>query len=114
MKIKIKETGEEKTLTYWVAGGQNHAAEVVIQNAPDCDLTTNEDGDYVMDQVSYDWWQAYLDKLEDLDAMIAEYNERFGADAVNDVITDRSMAVEFDDLPGAIMFALERDLGGAK
>lgn len=107
MNVTIKETGETKQLTYWVAGGQNNAAEVVIQNAPESDLTVNEAGEYVMDQTSYDWWQEYLNRLQDLDRLIEHYKGTYPDEDVDWVLQNRMYSYEFNDLPDASIMALQ-------
>jgi hypothetical protein len=108
MDVRIKETGEVKRLTYWVAGGQNHAAEVVIQNAGGGEITTNDAGEHVMTQDAYYWWVNYLEQLEDVDSLIAAYKETYPAEDVEYVLSHWVADGEFERQPHDIMSALKQ------
>lgn len=106
MDIRITDTGELRTLRYMVAGGQNHAGEILGQEDPPELRRNPQTREWELPASAFDWWQGYLNDLAELDHIIAAYKERFPAEDVEFVLHYRMPIHEFRDYPSAATRAI--------
>lgn len=119
MKFIIRETGEERELHYY-------RPNITEDMADDLIGSSGAVGDYIQpipggDQYSisaedYQWWTEYLEMAGRWEDQLDELRERYGADAVADVIARQGLELgpdynqheyEYADMVQAVREALE-------
>lgn len=114
MKVIIKETKATRTFELIdPKSGVNYVTDF-IGNAGgfvNGDFSWNEEqGAYVCNQDSYDWWEKVIADNQALDHRISELSEKHGNDAVSDVVL-AAATTDLEDHAGAVNFALDEAFG---
>lgn len=112
MRVKIAETGNFETLYYMTRAGENMAADLVVENAPDCDLAwDDQDHCWRMPQESFSWWEQYIADLVEMYRLMAQYKARFGDDDVDQVVWSIAEQDQFGEFPKQVTAALLEAFG---
>lgn len=99
MEVRIKETGKVEFLGLVDhKTGQNYVADF-IGNAGgfvNGDFYKNEDGELETTQENFDWWQEVIADNEALEAHIANLEEKFGRDAVQEILCSADVSGDLE------------------
>jgi len=107
MDIKIRETGEERTLEYRDANGINWAADFVGNSSGINE--TDDDGRVVMSASDYTWWTDTIQAHQRMDAELDEYRDRYGSTAVQACLdTTHAADCDLEDEPASVHRALSQ------
>jgi len=114
MDVIIKETGELKEL--WVTGpnGTDDTDDFVGNSGgfTNRDFVYDEEREvYVCSQDAYDWWEKVISDNERLKERIRELKERYGNDAVEDVVYGPGTQVDLEDYAAAVNGLLDEVFG---
>ena len=98
MKIRIIETGELKDLTLRDANGIDWASDLLgtVGAFAPADDSDPEDH-YRLTQSDFDWWENQIAEIEQADALIAEFAEKYGSDEREFLVTRLIIAPETEE-----------------
>lgn len=110
MQVKIRETGKIATLSMIDPRTSTDCVVDFIGNygaLTDGQFTYNdEQGIYLCDQETFDWWQKVAADHQAMEERIKELTDVHGYDRVYTVV-DQAGQYDLDDMPAAIMAALD-------
>lgn len=69
-------------------------------------MSTDVEGRYIATQEDFEWWSDTIEAHEEMDNVVSEYMEKYGADAVEKVIYSVS-ANDLNDIPNSVISALQ-------
>ena len=119
MKFIINETGEERELHFYHPSSPEDMADDLIGNSGavgDYIKSIPGDNQYSISEEDYQWWAEYLEMAGRWEDQLDELRERYGADAVADVIARQGLELgpdynqhehEYADMVQAVREALE-------
>lgn len=116
MELKIKETGEIKTLTLVdPESGVNWISDFIGVNSGfgDVDkglIDQDPDSDHLRlaTQKTYDWWAEMIMSYEGMEEQIANAREKYGRDEIDEYLQSvHAFDVDLEDTPGSVALALE-------
>lgn len=73
-------------------------------------MAIEEDGSYVASKEDFNWWKKVIEEHERLDMIVAQYQEEFGKDEVNDTVYSWA-SYDYETNPAQILMGLEKRFG---
>lgn len=114
MKVVIKETGEKDTFQLIDPKTGTNWAQDLIGNAGALDdgqfVYDDEQNAYLVSNSDYDWWSETIRLHQTLEARIAELNDEYGKEAVDDVLRGID-TLDLQDDAKAMLAVLEEAFG---
>ena len=110
MKILIQETGKIKEIVMVAQNGLAYETDFILTNIPQEEweiLDSNDSADIEMSAESFSWWEAHCASYEAAQLALAEKREASSNLVKFEEELDLALQVEFNDLPGAIVFFCE-------
>jgi len=109
MKVRIKETGKIKTLSIIdTVTGVNWVSDFIGNTGAlqDGQFTEQEDGTYLADAETFQWWSKVVEDREALDVRIKEMTAVYGSEVIADIVQD-SGNVDLEDYADVVNQALD-------
>lgn len=117
MEVRIKETGKVEFLEIVDhKTGQNYVADF-IGNAGgfvNGNFYKNADGEIETTQENFDWWKEVITENQALEAHIADLEEKFGYDAVQEILCSANVSGDLEDHAARVWQMLEEEFGEAE
>ena len=108
--MKVIVNSKVETLELIDRNGINWAQDLIgnYGGFTDGQFTQNDDGDYMCDQDTYDWWSRVLADQQALQDRIYDLSEEYGADVVQNAIGNAGDC-DLEDQAAAINAALDEE-----
>lgn len=108
MKVQIKETGKIETLRIVAQNGIEYTEDFCSTGSDQSDFKWDDENEaYLCDQEAFDFWVSHIAKTEKFEELRSEAQNEHGFDAVESVLADALVGVEFNDIPDYGIAALE-------
>jgi hypothetical protein len=101
--------GEEKELILIGKNGIDWSDDFIGNTAHG--MESDDEGRYIATEEDFEWWENMIAKWQRMEAVAAEYKDRFDRDEVDAVVNDAAGGYDLEYQPGAVIDALEETFG---